>query len=232
MVKTYLYKLHGINYKDSLFIQQHFQNKLLEQNSKEQFLLCVNYSDHIFTQGKNGRKHNLLISKEKMEKLKIDYIETDRGGDITYHGPGQIVIYPVFNLKLLKLGVKKYVNRIEMLVSEFLKYYGISSRTYESRPGIWVGESKIASIGINVKRHITKHGFSININNNLSYFEYINPCGFDNLNVTSLQNEIKSRVTPPDCYERLFLLMEDFLGIEITEDNISSGQGILQEKSW
>ncbi|MGH7886143.1 MAG: lipoyl(octanoyl) transferase LipB [Thermodesulfobacteriota bacterium] len=219
MFKTFLIKLNDINYKDSLLIQEHLQNRLIQESFDIQYLLFVNYNQHIYTQGKYGNKSNLLIDKKIREKLNITLFETDRGGDITYHGPGQLVVYPIFNLKKMNYGVKKYVSDIEKVIKNLLYDMAVQPNTDENRTGVWVGGGKIASLGINIKKHITKHGFSININNDLSYFKYINTCGFKNMKVTSLKNELGKDINLDICYERLVLDMISIFNLDLIKSD-------------
>lgn len=210
MSKIKLLEFENISYRESLSIQEDLQKKIILNDSDDMFLLFVNYNEHIFTFGKYGNKENLLIDKDIIEKLNIKIFESDRGGDITYHGPGQLVVYPIFNLKKLNLRVKKFVRKIELVIKSFLKELKIESEILEKKPGLWVGNKKIASIGFNIKRHITKHGFSLNLSNDLSYYKYINTCGFEGLELTSIKNEINRSISTQFCYERLNFYIESF----------------------
>ncbi len=219
MVKTLLLKLDGITYRESLSIQEYLQRKLVFKEASCMYLLFVNYKQHIFTHGKNGKKNNLLIKDDECKKLDIKVFESDRGGDITYHGPGQLVCYPIFNLKELNLGVKQFVARIEEVIKAFLIELGMVPQSLEKKPGVWVFDKKIASVGLNIKRHITKHGFSLNIDNELSYYRYINPCGYSGLEMTSVKNELATKIDHDYCCERIKHYIESSFNINIVESS-------------
>jgi lipoyl(octanoyl) transferase len=150
---------------------------------------------HVYTLGKSGSENNLLINNAQLKEKNVSFFKTDRGGDITYHGPGQIVGYPILDLEMLHIGVKDYVHRIEETIIETLKEFSIHGERLEGATGVWLEPKtprarKICAIGIKVSRSITMHGFAFNVNTNLSYFNYINPCGFTDKSVTSLEKEL------------------------------------------
>jgi len=159
---------------------------------KNHLLFCEHPS--VFTLGKNGSEKNLLISTDKLKEKNIDLIRTNRGGDITYHGPGQIVGYPIFDLDQFGLSLKGFVERLEEVIIQTLYDYGIKAGRYAGGTGVWLDPTgknarKICAIGIRASRFITMHGFALNVNTDLKYFSYINPCGFTDKSVTSMQKE-------------------------------------------
>lgn len=151
---------------------------------------------HVYTLGNSGNNSNLLISDEMLNRINATYYKTNRGGDITYHGPGQIVGYPIFDLQKLNLGIKKYIFNIEEAIIQTLADYNIQAERLEGATGVWLDSQnqqksrKICAIGVRVSHSISMHGFAFNINTDLNYFNYINPCGFKDKGVTSLQNEL------------------------------------------
>ncbi len=151
---------------------------------------------HVFTIGKSGKNQNLLIPDETLKKIGADFYRIDRGGDITYHGPGQIVGYPIFDLEALDIKVKDYVRKLEESVILTLSGYGIKASRLRGATGVWLdadlpsGARKICAIGVRVSRYVTMHGFALNVNTDLGYFQYINPCGFIDKGVTSMQREL------------------------------------------
>lgn len=151
---------------------------------------------HVYTLGKSGNEGNLLIREDFLNKIGASYYRTDRGGDITYHGPGQIVGYPILDLERFQLGLKQYVALLEDSIVRLLDSYGITGRQMDGSTGVWLdGEHpvkarKICAIGIRSSRHVTMHGFALNVNTNLDYFSYINPCGFQTKGVTSMEAEL------------------------------------------
>jgi lipoyl(octanoyl) transferase len=160
-----------------------------------QYLLFCEHP-HVYTLGKSGDEHNLLIRQDFLKKINATYYRTNRGGDITYHGPGQIVGYPIVDLELMGLGLKQYVTLLEDAIIELLIRHGIESSQMEGATGVWldadhpVKARKICAIGVRSSRHITMHGFALNVNTNLDYFTYINPCGFESKGVTSMEKEL------------------------------------------
>jgi lipoyl(octanoyl) transferase len=151
---------------------------------------------HVYTLGKSGAQNNLLINDEFLKKINATYFKTNRGGDITYHGPGQIVGYPILDLEELGLGVKEYIRDLEESIIRLLKDYGIESTRMDGATGVWHDAEKpgkarkICAIGVKVSRYVTMHGFAFNVNTDLTYFNHINPCGFVDKGVTSLEKEL------------------------------------------
>jgi lipoyl(octanoyl) transferase len=161
---------------------------------KQVFLFCEH--PHVFTLGKSGDEHNLLINSNFLEKINASFYKINRGGDITYHGPGQIVGYPIIDLDSLRLKIKEYVWMLEEAVIRLLKEYTIKGIRLEGATGIWLNSDvrgkmrKICAIGVRVSNRVTMHGFAFNVNTDLNYFNYINPCGFTDKEVTSLSKEV------------------------------------------
>ncbi len=150
---------------------------------------------HVYTLGRNGDANNLLIQDTFLKSIDATYYHIDRGGDITYHGPGQIVGYPIIDLEEANLSLKDYVFQMEQGIIDTLLEYGLTASRLQGATGVWldVGTSnarKICAIGIKASRYVTMHGFAFNINTNLDYFNYINPCGFVDKGVTSLSKEL------------------------------------------
>ena len=157
------------------------QLRLVEQRKRGEgvdTLLFVEHP-HVVTMGRNGKEQNVLASAEILAKTGIDYFETDRGGDVTYHGPGQLVGYPILDLREWKRDVHAYFSGIERCLIDALGKFGIAAQRIPEKgyEGVWVGGAKIAAIGIHISRWITSHGFALNVETDLSYFKYIVPCG-------------------------------------------------------
>jgi lipoyl(octanoyl) transferase len=132
---------------------------------------------HVVTMGRNGHDENILSSPEALERAGIEFHQTDRGGDVTYHGPGQIVGYPIFDLREWKRDVVAYVRGLEQVLIEALGEFGIDSGRVDGATGVWTSHGKIAAIGVHISRWVTSHGFALNVDTDLNYFEYIVPCG-------------------------------------------------------
>lgn len=159
------------------------------------YLIFVEHP-HVFTLGKSGSENNLLSDRIQLQAQDAQFFRTDRGGDITYHGPGQIVGYPIFDLEKLQIGLKEYIHRIEEAVIQTISFFGIIGERLNGATGVWLDTEnraktrKICAIGVKISRYITMHGFAFNVNTDLSYFKYINPCGFTDKGITSLELEL------------------------------------------
>lgn len=192
--------------KQEELFQQTIQQKLQNQNTSNYLILCEH--PHVFTLGRNGSTNNLLIGNLQLQSVHAQYIETNRGGDITYHGPGQIVGYPIFDLANFNIGLKQYIFKMEEAVINTLKEIGISSERLNGATGVWLDTTtppkcrKICAIGVRSSHFVTMHGFALNVNTDLNYFSYINPCGFIDKGVTSIQKEL-GRSFPIDEVKQL-----------------------------
>ena len=182
------------NYQDTLKIQESLREQVLSNPSHE-YLILVEH-EHVYTLVKNANYSNILNKA-------CDIIQTDRGGDVTYHGPGQLVAYPIINLKKRKIGVKSYVKMIEQLISNTLMYYGLETHVPIKETGVWVDDKKIASIGIHVSRGVTMHGLAININTDLSYFDNIISCGIEGVKMTTIDKELGKKIAMNDIKKQL-----------------------------
>ena len=139
-----------------------------------------------YTLGVRGRQEHLLLDDERLAALGASLHRTDRGGDITFHGPGQLVGYPIFDLRRWQQGPRWYVRSLEAALIETLAPFGIDSQRVDGRPGVWAGDAKIAAIGVRISRGVTSHGFALNVDPDMRYFSYIVPCGLSDVTVTSM----------------------------------------------
>ena len=181
--------LQQLNYKDTLKIQKDLREQIA-LNKSDDSLIIVEH-DHVYTLGKNANPNNILNSNCKV-------VQTDRGGDVTYHGPGQLVIYPIFNLKKKNIGVKSYVQKIEKIIQLTLDDFNIDSHVPFKETGVWTNNKKIASIGIHVSRGVTMHGLAINVTTDLSYFDHIISCGIQGVEMTSIEKELGKKIPMND----------------------------------
>lgn len=211
-MKQTIYKdLGNISYKESWDYQEVLFKELLDAKREEK--LSHNYllfCEHppVFTLGKSGAETNLLMSKDFLEKHGIEYFKINRGGDITFHGPGQIVGYPILDLEQFGMGVKQYIHAMEEVIIKTLEEYGIKSERLDGATGVWLDTNtpkarKICAIGVKASRYVTMHGFAFNINTNLNYYSYINPCGITDKSVTSMQNELMREVDLNEVQNKL-----------------------------
>jgi len=206
MFKVIFKDLGIIGYKDALSYQEKLFEEIISfkinkrDNSEPQTFDNLHYllfceHPHVYTLGKSGDQSNLLISNELLKKIGATFYKTNRGGDITYHGPGQIVGYPIFDLEAMKLGIKEYINLLEEIIIDTLSEYDIIAGRLAGATGVWLDTDKsnarkICAIGVRASRYVTMHGFALNVNTNLDYFRYINPCGFIDKGVTSMKQEL------------------------------------------
>ncbi len=213
-----------IDYQEAWDYQEERFNRLVDYKRQpegkalpSQYLLFCEHP-HVYTLGKSGDENNLLIQQEFLKKIEATYYKTNRGGDITYHGPGQVVGYPIVDLEKLELGLKQYISLLEDSIIELLEGYGITATNMEGATGVWLDAThpvkarKICAIGVRSGRYVTMHGFALNVNTNLDYFSYINPCGFETKGVTSMKKELGRSVDFARIKEQLrTILMRKFL---------------------
>ena len=223
--------LGSINYKEAWDYQKNLFQQILElKKYNEQLPICeqtTNYNyllfcehPHVYTLGKSGTQNNLLINDEFLNKIQATYFKTNRGGDITYHGPGQIVGYPIIDLECFNLQVKQYIANLEQSIILTLKEFGIESEPLQGATGVWLETEtnkvrKICAIGVKASRFITMHGFAFNVNTNLEYFNHINPCGFIDKGVTSMEKELGEKVDFEKVKDVLKGKMEEVFGMNL-----------------
>lgn len=188
-----------IPYADALELQTTAFDKLVDSKMKggeEKNHLFFCEHEPVLTIGKHGKESNLLIPESLLREKGITFYHVSRGGDITYHGPGQITGYPVFDLERWDMGLRQYIFNLEEIMIRFLALYGLKGERLEGATGVWIDPQvkgkarKICAIGVRSSHFVTMHGFALNINTDLSYFSYINPCGFTDKGVTSLAREL------------------------------------------
>ena len=163
---------------------------------------------HVYTLGRSGKENNMLLGEEQLKAIGATLYHIDRGGDITYHGPGQLVCYPILNLEEFGLGLKEYVHLLEEAVIRVCASYGVVAGRLEKATGVWLeGDTsrarKICAIGVRISHYVTMHGLALNVNTDLRYFSYIHPCGFIDKGVTSLQQELGRSIDMAEVKERL-----------------------------
>jgi lipoyl(octanoyl) transferase len=209
--------LKHIDYAEALAIQTAAFDELLALKERgERGVSRLFFCEHnpVLTLGKHGLDANLLVSQDLLRRRGVAFYHTNRGGDITYHGPGQITGYPVFDLEPLHLGLRTYIEALEETVIRFLARFDLRAERMSGATGVWldVGKTrarKICAIGVRSRRFVTMHGFALNISTDLSYFSLIHPCGFVDKGVTSLAAEL-APAESPDMETAKLLLLEDF----------------------
>lgn len=210
MSYSVVYKDVGLmDYKEAWDFQVVIFNKLVEnkikldndQEKKKDLpgtLIFVEHP-HVYTLGKSGSEQNLLLDRIQLQQKDASFYRIDRGGDITYHGPGQIVGYPIFDLEIIKVSLKQYIHCLEEAIIRTVGEYGITASRLDGGTGVWLDPEKpgrarkICAIGVKASRYVTMHGFAFNVNTDLNYFLNINPCGFTDKGVTSMEKELGAR---------------------------------------
>jgi lipoate-protein ligase B len=176
------------SYKNSLEYQNNTHTKVAKQKLSDSIIFVEH--EHVYTIGKNANQNNILSDYPK--DVKIHNI--DRGGDVTYHGPGQLVGYPIININNLNMSIGKYVHALEDVLVNALATFDINAQRREKLIGVWVGDEKIAAIGVRVQNGVTKHGFALNVNTDLSYYDGIIPCGINDCKVTSMEHLLEKNI--------------------------------------
>lgn len=201
------------DYQERLF-NELISQKSLQRSHSEPFmtdsghLLFVEHP-HVYTLGKSGVVNNLLVDDDFLKSIKASFFRIDRGGDITYHGPGQIVGYPIFDLEQMGLGLKSYIFNLEEVIIRTVADFGIDGKRLDGAAGVWLDVDKpghtrkICAIGVRASRFVSMHGFALNVNTDLKYFNFINPCGFVDKGVTSIQKELGFDVDVSNVKESL-----------------------------
>ena len=189
----------------------------------QHYLLFVEHPP-VYTLGKSGNIENVLINEEMRTKKGIEFLRTNRGGDITFHGPQQIVGYPILDLEKFETDIGKYLRRIEEVIIQTLAQYGIKGDRSPGETGVWIDpdvkgkERKIAAIGVRSSRWITMHGFAFNVNTDLNYFNFIIPCGINNKQVTSLEKELGRKIDFQEAKEKVKRNFEKVFDVELVDN--------------
>ncbi|MFY9597204.1 MAG: lipoyl(octanoyl) transferase LipB [Dysgonamonadaceae bacterium] len=193
--------------------------KKIKESTTQTLILCEH--PHVITLGKHGNSNNLLLPTENLRKRGVEFFYTDRGGDITYHGPGQLVVYPIFDLDAFEIGLKSYIFKLEEVVIRLLNDYGIKAERMPGATGVWLetdsdkNARKICAIGVRSSHFVTMHGLALNVNTDLSYFSLINPCGFIEKGVTSIQKELNSNAPKmEEIKNRIILYFSEIFDID------------------
>lgn len=224
-----LHDLGLLDYQKAVEYQTKIFNKIIDQKLKnrksvnkeitQNHLIFVEHPN-VYTLGKSGDINNLLLSKEDLEKKEIQFFNTNRGGDITCHGPGQIVCYPILDLDNFFSDIHKYLRYLEEVVIQTLNEFGIKSERSPDETGVWIepkqiSARKICAMGVKASRWVTMHGFALNVDNDLTYFKNIIPCGISNKSVTSITNEIANQVDKYDVKEKIIKNFENIFSAKL-----------------
>lgn len=168
---------------------------------------------HVYTLGRNAQRENLLVTEDRLAALGAQLFETDRGGDITYHGPGQLVGYPIFDLTQHRRDIAWFMRSLEEVFLGVARDFGVEAARIKGCPGVWVGNDKLVAMGVHISRWVTSHGFAFNVNTDLRYFESIVPCGIRDKGVTSLERLLGKPVEMDRVTERVINHFEEVFGL-------------------
>ncbi|KAL3652233.1 Lipoyl ligase [Castilleja foliolosa] len=209
--KLEIWKMGIVNYSQALKLQE----KLMSDRKTHKItdtLLSLQHTP-TYTLGKRRTDHNILVPESELKSMGAQLHYTQRGGDVTFHGPHQAILYPIISLRELGIGARKYVEKLELTMIELASLYGLEARAGQTgETGVWVGSRKIGAIGVRISSGITSHGLAFNINPDLNYFRHIVPCGIADKEVTSLQKEVEDMLPSEDviteqlvsCFVRTF----------------------------
>jgi lipoyl(octanoyl) transferase len=201
-----------IPYSEAYEKQKALFNETVSQKTSQketQNILVLCEHPHVVTLGKHGQFANLIFPETVLKEKQVAFFHIDRGGDVTYHGPGQLVGYPIFDLENFHIGLKEYIFRMEEAVIRLLSEYGIKGEHLAGASGVWIDtdkqgkDRKICAVGVKSSRYVTMHGFALNVNTDLTYFGLINPCGFKDKGVTSMEKELNEKVNMEEVKSRM-----------------------------
>jgi len=208
--KGYLFNLGLIEYKKAWDLQLDLWAKRVEGQLPD--LLLFLEHPHVLTLGRRGNRTHLLASSETLTKRNIPVFHIERGGDVTYHGPGQLVVYPILDLKEYGWKLVRYIEQLEEVIIRTLSDFGISGKRDSLNRGVWVDRQKIASMGVAVKRWVSFHGLALNVETDLTYFDLINPCGLEGVRMTSMAKTLGTNVSRDRLYQRVHFHFEQVFG--------------------
>lgn len=220
-------QLGVVAYAEALRLQQE-RVALRKADATLDTLLLVEHP-HVYTLGRNAKREHLLISAERLGELGAEVFETDRGGDVTYHGPGQLVGYPILDLTKHRRDISWYMRGLEEVFINVARDFGIDAGRLDGAPGVWVGNDKLVALGVHVSRWVTSHGFAFNVNTDLRYFDAIVPCGLRHKGVTSLARLLQGPVEMESVIERVVQRFAEVFAMEI--ERVNSQQSTVYSKN-
>ena len=227
MTEIWVYQLGLVEYATAFRLQDTLQSRRIEGEIPDVLLLLEH--PPTLTLAKGDDEKNILVGEQILKQRNVAVFPTDRGGSITFHGPGQIVGYPILNLAEKGRDVHQYIRNLEQVIMETLKMYRIESRRDADHVGVWVGNEKIAAIGVRIKKWVTKHGFALNVNSDLSYFDLINPCGIVDKGVTSMKNLLNRSLDMEAVFHRIIQQFASVFNVSVNHMNDDEGKALLDE---
>lgn len=222
----------ALNYQEKLMQENLAKKKLAYQTNQKtdpktidtnNHLLCCSHP-HVFTLGKSGALAHLLMPENKLKELGAGFYHTSRGGDITYHGPGQLVGYPILDLEYFYTDLGKYMRNLEEVIIQTIVHFGLRGERLSGATGVWLEPGspkarKICAMGVRCSRWITMHGFALNMNTDLSYFSHIVPCGISDKGVTSMAKELGKAINEDEVKKRLKATFKEIFNVHLLENN-------------
>ena len=202
-------------YQAALAVQLDLVERVKQVRGDDGYLVLVEHDPPVVTRGRRGGEANLRLSREALAGRGIDLVDTSRGGDVTYHGPGQLVGYPILDLTARGRSVHGHIRSLEEVLIRLLARYGVLAGRVDGLTGVWVGDEKIAAIGIAVTRWVTYHGFALNVTTDLSHFDVIVPCGIADRGVTSLQKRLGRPIPMGEVAEGVVECFADVFGFDV-----------------
>jgi lipoate-protein ligase B len=216
--KGYVLDLGLIDYKQAWDLQRDLWSKRVAGEVPDLLLLLEH--PHVITLGRRGNRSHLVVSQEVLERMKIPIFHVERGGDVTYHGPGQMVAYPLFDLRENGYHLIRFVDQLEEIILEVLRDFGIEGRRDPSNRGVWVNGDKIASLGVAIKRWVSFHGFALNYETDLKYFDLIHPCGLVGKRMTSMSKILGKGIPRERLVEKIALHFKEVFQRDWEEKNL------------
>lgn len=218
-----------VSYKEILDLQHRIVQYKINNSELYDFLITLEHKP-VYTIGKNASFSNLKIGKSTLKTKNIELIKSDRGGDITYHCPGQLILYTIVNLKNIKKSLKNFVNILEDIIIEALNAFNIKSYKLNNLHGVFTEHGKIASIGLACKKMIVYHGVALNVNNDLTPFNWINPCGLKNINMVNMKSILKQNIETINVKKNLLSVLKDTFKCEFENYNYTELKAILNNE--
>lgn len=217
MTEWRLLRFNILDYAQSYRLQKQILQDRIDGKVPDHLILVQH--NPVITIGRNGKSSNILVPRDVLKASGIEIYEIERGGDVTYHGPGQLTGYPIVDLRNFIRDVHWYLRQLEEVIIKVLKEYDITGQRVKGYTGVWVAREKIAAIGVAVRRWVTYHGFALNVSPDLRHFSYINPCGITDRSVTSISQVLRREVSVNEVMDKTISAFEDVFNVHITTDS-------------
>jgi len=236
--KSWLYmEFPAMDYREAWDLQSHLVAARKEKLIDQDLVLFVEHPP-VFTLGSNCGLNNLTVPQSYLEESGISVIRVERGGDITFHGPGQLVVYPIIDLRAARLPVARHIETLEEVMIQTAEAWGVKAERNSANRGVWVGSNKLGSVGIAIRHGICFHGMAFNVNVSLEPFGWINPCGLKDVGMTSMERELSSEVSMDGVRQTMKHCMETAYGVEFVATSLSElqksnlSEGISHRPTW